>query len=77
MWAGLWQAPTLERNETKLTAHGSSSWFMSGAKQIKGSLKRADSFIHHTTHRLFHLRLGVDRSAGHFRALAVDDRRRS
>jgi len=77
MWAGLWQAPTLERNETKLTAQEVRAWFMSGAKQIKGSLKRADSSFITPRTGCFIYGLGVDRSAGHFRALAVDDRRRS
>lgn len=50
MWAGLWQAPTLERADRPPTAAEVGAFI--GAAEGRVSL--ADSFVHKTTHRTVH-----------------------
>lgn len=50
MWAGLWQAPTLEREDRPPTAAEVAGFI--GVSESRVSL--ADSFVHKTTHRTVH-----------------------
>ncbi len=56
MWAGLWQAPTLESSDTEATAGDVRAFVGAGSVEI------AEEFDHKTTHRL--VRFRVWRSSG-------------
>lgn len=57
MWAGLWQAPTIERDGKKFTAAEVRARFVGDAdiaEPNKYPLSRVDAFLHQTTHREVH-----------------------
>jgi A/G-specific adenine glycosylase len=54
MWAGLWQAPTLESAGKPPTRAPLYAWITGGARPPRGAslpMSRLDSFVHKTTHR--------------------------